>query len=133
MTNKEIVKAWYSALEVNDVTTIKNLMDNKYQFRNPISPMPIGAEEHLRMMDMMKSSFEARHEFDVFIEEENNVAVSGKWIAKHTGDFNGVPATGKSIKLYLIDIFNIVGGKVLFHHTEFNPMTIMAQIGVTPV
>jgi predicted ester cyclase len=131
MTNKEIIKAWHSALEANDFNTIKNFMDSKYQFRNPMSPTPIGAEEHLGMMDMMKSSFEARHEFDMFIEEDNYVVVSGKWNAKHIGDFNGIPATGKLIELNLIDIFKIVDGKVLYHHIEFNPMQIMAQIGAT--
>jgi predicted ester cyclase len=131
MTNKEIVTAWYSALEVNDFNTIKNFMDSKYQFRNPMSSTPISAEEHLGMMDMMKSSFEARHEFDLFIEEENYIVVSGRWSAKHIGDFNGIPATGKLIELYLIDIFNIVDRKVLYHHIEFNPMLIMTQIGAT--
>jgi steroid delta-isomerase-like uncharacterized protein len=131
MENKEIVKAWYSALEENDFNTIKNLMDSKYQFRNPMSPIPISAEEHLGMMDAMKSAFEARHEFDVFIEQGNYVVVRGKWIAKHTGDFNGIPATGKLVELHLIDIFNIIDGKVVNHHIEFNPMLIMAQIGVT--
>jgi predicted ester cyclase len=129
MTNKEIVKTWYSALEINDFNTIKNLMDSKYQFRNPMSSTAISALEHLSMMEMMKSSFEARHEFDVFIEDENYVAVSGKWIAKHIGDFNGIPATGKGIELQLIDIFKIIDGKVLYHHIEFNPMSIMVQIG----
>ncbi len=131
MTNKEIVKAWYSALEINDFNTIKNFMGSTYQFRNPVSPIPINAEEHLGMMDMMKSAFEARHTFELFIEEGNHIVVSGKWNAKHTGDFNGIPATGKLIELYLIDIFEIVDGKVLYHHIEFNPMLIMEQIAET--
>ena len=129
MTNKDIVKTWYAALELNDFDTIKNLMDREYRFRNPMSPTPIGAEEHLALMNTMKSTFDARHTFDVFIEEENHVAVSGKWSAIHIGDFNGVPATGKLVELNLIDIFNIVDGKVLNHHIEFNPMLIMGQIG----
>ncbi len=41
MTKKEIVKAWYSALEANDFNTIKNMMDSKYQFRHPMSLTPI--------------------------------------------------------------------------------------------
>jgi predicted ester cyclase len=111
MTNKEIVKAWYSALEVNDFDTIKTLMDSKYQFRNPMTPTPMSAEEHLGMMNMMKSTFEARHTIDLFIEEDNYIAIRAKWSARHTGEFNGIPATGKLIELYLIDIFNIVDGE----------------------
>lgn len=108
-------------------------MDSHYQFRHPMSSTPISAQEHLGLMDMMKSSFEAHHEFDVFIEEENHVVVSGKWMAKHVGDFNGIPATGKLIELYLIDIFQFNDGKVVYHHIEFNPMLIMAQIAETTI
>ena len=31
MTNKEIVKTWYSALEDNDFNTIKNLRGSKHR------------------------------------------------------------------------------------------------------
>jgi steroid delta-isomerase-like uncharacterized protein len=128
MSNKEVVKAWYSALEANDFNAIKNLMEDNYQFRNPISPDPVNAEEHLKMMNAMKGAFEARHEFDLFVEQDDYIVVRGKWKAKHIGDFNGIPATGKLVELYLIDIFHIINGKVTGHHTEFNPMRIIAEI-----
>jgi predicted ester cyclase len=131
MNNKEIVNAWYSALEINDFDTIKNLMDSSYQLRHPMSSNPISAKEHLAMMETMKSSFEAHHEFDVFIEDEDYVVVSGKWMARHTGNFNGISGTGKLIELQLIDIFRFNDGKVVYHHIEFNPMLIMAQIAET--
>jgi predicted ester cyclase len=44
------------------------------------------------------------------------------------GEFNGVPATGKPVEFYFVDLFNIVNGKVTNEHLEMNPMTIMQQI-----
>lgn len=129
MTNKEIVRTWYSALETNDFDTIRSLMDDKYQFRNPMTSSPMNAEEHLGMMNMMKSAFEGRHKMELFIEDESHVAVTAKWSAKHTGDFSGIPATGRLVELYLIDVFKIVNRKVVDHHVEFNPMLMLAQIG----
>lgn len=125
MTNKEIVKAWIKALDANDFNTIKNLMANNYQFRNPITPNPIGADEHLGMMHAMKSAFEAHHEMDMIIEEDNYVVISGKWKGKHVGEFNGAAATGKSIEFYLIDSYYILNGKVEKLHVQFNPAPLM--------
>jgi steroid delta-isomerase-like uncharacterized protein len=122
---KEIVKTWIKALDANDFETIENLMADNYQFRNPIAPAPISAQEHLGMMHMMKTAFDAQHQLEMIIEEENYVVMSAKWKGKHIGEFNGVPATGKVIEFYLIDCFYIVDGKVLQHHIEFNPMHLM--------
>jgi steroid delta-isomerase-like uncharacterized protein len=122
---KEIVKTWIKALDSNDFATIENLMAHNYQFRNPLAPVPISGKEHLGMMYMMKSAFEAEHQIDMIIEEENYVVISAKWKGKHIGEFNGVPATEKVIEFYLIDCFYILDGKVLEHHIEFNPMHLM--------
>ncbi|MGZ3955938.1 MAG: ester cyclase [Flavisolibacter sp.] len=122
---KEIVKKWIKALDANDFETIENLMADNYQFRNPIAPAPINGREHLGMMHMMKSSFDAQHQLEMIIEEDNYVVMSAKWTGKHIGEFNGVLATGKVIEFYLIDCFYIVDGKVLRHHIEFNPMHLM--------
>ena len=49
-----------------------------------------------------------------------------------TFDTRGVPATGKPVEFYFVDLFQIVNGKVSREHMELNPMTIMQQIGAMP-
>jgi len=129
MTNKEIVETWIKSLDANDFTTIKSLVAHNYQFRNPVTAAPLSADEHLGMMHIMKGAFDAHHELDMMIEEDNHVVVSAKWKGKHIGEFNGVSATGKTIEFYLIDRFDIVGGKVAKHHIEFNPMHLLGITG----
>jgi predicted ester cyclase len=107
-------------------------MGDTYRFYNPLAAIPINADEHLGMMQMMSSAFDAGHEFHLLVAEENNVVVSGTWQGKHVGDFNGVPATGKTIELRFIDIFTFAGDRVVDHHIEFNPAPLMSLLSAQP-
>lgn len=133
MTNKEIVKAWFDSIDKKKFETVKELMDKNHVFHNPMTPAPIGQEQHLGMMNMMTSSFNGKHELELFIEEKNYVTVRGKWVGLHTGEFNGIPATNKKVEFTFIDIFHIENGKVAEEYFEMNPMAIMSQISASPI
>src|SRR5215216_4112297 len=97
MTNRQIVEAWFSHIDTNNFDAVKNLMDARHSFKNPMSPEPANAEEHIGMMQMMTGAFSGQHHFDQLVEQGEWIAVSGHWEGTHTGEFNGVPATGKRV------------------------------------
>jgi|SRR5689334_24087572 len=133
MTNKEIVKTWFAAIDAKDFNTLKKLTDTKHKFRNSLTPSPVAADEHIGMIQNMTSALEGKHTLNLIFGDDDHVAVSGKWSGKHVGEFNGVPATGNQVEFYFVDLFNIVNGKVVNEHLEMNPLTIMQQIGGVPV
>ena len=53
-----------------------------------------------------------REDVDDIIAEGDRVAVRYTLHATHTGDFYGLPATGKAIKISGIEIFRIADGKI---------------------
>jgi predicted ester cyclase len=132
MTNKELVKKWFSHIDGHQFAELRKLMDEKHSFRNSMTPTPIGAEQHIGMVQMMTSAIKGEHQLDLILESGDYVTVSGKWKGKHTGEFNGIPATNNSVEFPFIDIFHIVKGKVTDEHMEMNPMIIMQQIGAMP-
>ena len=132
MTNKEIAKAWFAAIDKKDYSTIKNLMHPEHRFHNPMTSAPIGVDEHIGMMQNMNSAFTGEHRLELILEEGNHVAVHGRWKGTHTGEFNGIPATNNPVEFTFTDIFEIVNGKVRKEAFELNPMTLMVQIGAVP-
>ena len=48
----------------------------------------------------------------------------------HTGDFMGIPATGKSIEVSAIAILAFVNGKVAQLNAQFDQLGMMQQLGV---
>ena len=128
MTNKDIVKAWYAAIDSKDFATVKGLMNPDHQFFNPMSPAPLGRDEHIGMMQMMTGALTGTHNMVLVVSEGDHVATRVRWKGVHTGEFNGVPASGKAVEFTTNEIFEVKGGKISRDAIEMNPMAIMAQI-----
>ncbi len=66
------------------------------------------------------------------IAEDDRVAVRLTASARHTGDFMGMPASGKTYSIGEIHIFRISDGKVVDHWHQFDSMGMMRQLGALP-
>ena len=132
MTNKEIARKWFESIDKHDFATIRSLMHSDHTFSNPMTPEAIGPDEHIGMMQMMTGSFTGQHTLTLVLEDGNHAIVRGRWSGKHTGEFQGVKATGNDVTFTFIDIFEIVDGKVRKEAFEMNPMAMMAQISAAP-
>jgi predicted ester cyclase len=56
----------------------------------------------------------------------------GSFRGTHTGEFMGIPATGKTIDSEFIDRLRLTGGKACEHWGVTDNMTFMQQLGVIP-
>ncbi len=129
MTPKELVQTWFKNLDNEDFDSIRALMSENHLFHSPMSPEAANKDAHIAMMQEMTASFQGEHIIDHLIEEDGKVAVHGRWVGKHTGTFNGIPATGNDVNFTYSDLFIIEEGKVTNEYFELNPMTFMTQIG----
>ena len=50
----------------------------------------------------------------------------------HTGDFMGIPATGKRITITETHIDQVTDGKIVRHDGDWDQMGMMQQLAVTP-
>lgn len=64
------------------------------------------------------------------IEENNKVAVRAVFMGTHSGEFNGIPATGKEVNLPFTIIYRLEGGKIAEHWLEANQLALLTQLGV---
>lgn len=62
------------------------------------------------------------------IAEGEKVASRITMYCTHSGEYQGVPATGKRITITYIDIAKIKAGKILEEWVEFDLMNILKQI-----
>jgi predicted ester cyclase len=129
MDTKELAQRWFAHIDAKDLAALKGLLDPRHSFKNPMTPAPVGGEEHLGMIRMMTSALEGEHILDRLVAEGGYVAVSGRWRGSHTGEFNGIPATGNQVEFTFVDVLHFENGKLTDEHMEMNPMAIMAQIG----
>ena len=79
---------------------------------------------------------EAFPDFKAVIEdlvaEGDRVVSRMVWTGTQKGEFMGIPPTGKSISVEVIDIVRVDGGKFVEHWGIMDNMTMMQQLGVMP-
>jgi predicted ester cyclase len=64
------------------------------------------------------------------IEQGDKVVVRARISGTHLGEFNGIPATGRSIDLPFMIIYRFEGGKIAEHWMEANHLALLTQLGV---
>lgn len=87
-----------------------------------------GLFQHVEMFE--KGFPQYRLKADDIIEQGSKVVVRARFFGTHDGDFNGIPATGRSVELPFIIIYRFEGGKIAEHWLEANHLALLAQLGV---
>jgi steroid delta-isomerase-like uncharacterized protein len=66
------------------------------------------------------------------LADKDEVAVRFTMRATHTGDYMGIPATGKQVAVPGIIIYRVADGKIVEHWMQFDAMSMLQQLGVRP-
>lgn len=66
------------------------------------------------------------------IAEGDRVVTRWTSTGTHSGEYAGIPATGKRVKVTAITIYRFEGGKAVEGWTEYNSLEMMQQLGVVP-
>lgn len=74
-----------------------------------------------------------RHSIEDIVAEGDRVAFRMTMDSTHTGEFMGVPASGKQVSFLGIGIMRIADGKVADYWGSPDAMGLMQQIGALPM
>jgi steroid delta-isomerase-like uncharacterized protein len=66
------------------------------------------------------------------ISEGEKVVSRFEWTGSHQGEFLGVPATGRSVKVWGVVIDHLEGGKIKDTRIIMDTLGLMTQLGVFP-
>lgn len=62
--------------------------------------------------------------------QDDNIVKHWRFKAKHTGDFFGMPATGKNVDLEGVTLVKMKDGKIMEEHDFMDNMEFMGQLGL---
>jgi steroid delta-isomerase-like uncharacterized protein len=95
-----------------------------------VAPGTAGLKEAMKRVSAGLS--DVRMDIDDIIAEDDKVAVRLTASAKHSGEFMGIPASGKSYRISETHIFRLVDGKVRDHWRDADMLGMMKQLGALP-
>ena len=93
--------------------------------------LPTGPEGYKQLASGYRAAFPDIHlTIDDLLAEGDKVA--GRWTARgtNTGSLMGMPPTGKQITVTGTSILTFAGGKVVAHHTNWDTLGMLQQLGV---
>ncbi len=131
--NKAIVRRNYETADKNDLTTFSEQLAPDIAVHLPGMPGPLNRESLLQMMKVMFSGLTQRqHAFEDQIAEGDKVVTRLTLHAVHTGEFQGMPGTGKKIAMAQTTIHRIRDGKIVEAWVSSDDIGMMKQLGLKP-
>lgn len=113
--------------EVFDETVAPNYVNHDF-------PTPVPGVEGIKMvLGLFVTAFPDLHiTLEDTIGEGDRVATQGYFTGTHQGDFNGIPATGKSVKVKYIDTWRLENSKAVENWVQMDMVGLLQQLGVMP-
>jgi predicted ester cyclase len=73
-----------------------------------------------------------RFTIDDMIAEGDQVVTKKTFRGTHTGEFAGIPPTGREVTLQFVDIMRVRDGRIIEHWLTMDQLSFMQQLGVIP-
>jgi steroid delta-isomerase-like uncharacterized protein len=128
--NKAKVQQIYNAINANTLDELDGLIavDLVNHSLSPgEAPGLAGTKQTLGMFHAVFSDLRVTTED--MIANEDKVVARLTMTGTNTGEFMGLPPTGKQVKMAGIEMFRLAGGKVVERWAEFDMMSLMQQLG----
>lgn len=132
--NKAFVRRFYNeVLNKGNLSVIDELVAANHVDHAAPPGIAQGIEGTRQWFGMMQKAFpDSRVKVDDLLAEGNKVVARVTMEATHKGEFMGIPATGKAVKIEGIDIIRISRGKAAEHWGLFDNLGMLQQLGVVP-
>ena len=130
MTNQEIVEnVANSVFNEKTFDVLEQYMDEGYIQHNPLVPQ--GREGFQGFFeDAFRAIPDWRHQRKKIIASGDFVWVYGTYSGTHTGEWLGIPPTGKPFAFDAVDIFRVADGRLAEHWDVMDIYALFKQLGV---
>lgn len=120
-------------LNDKSVTAVDKYIAADVVEHNPIPGQAPGLEGEKKTFTEMYTAFpDLSATVDIMISEGDMVMARITMSGTHSGDFAGMPATGKHFSGTGIDLFRITNGKITERWGNFDDLGMMQQLGMIP-
>jgi predicted ester cyclase len=130
--NKQVIQRMFAEI-INDgrVDLVDELFDPEFSSQTPQGTLD--RDGFKSYVTTWRAGFPDIHcEVGDLIEEGDSVAWSIRATGTHTGDFMGIPATGRTVDFDSLNIGHFRNGRGYQHKVLMNDVKMMTQLGVMP-
>jgi predicted ester cyclase len=119
----------------NDADTVREVLAPDFVNHDPPDLPGAGGtvDGVIAAIEYLHSAFSnARAEIVRIQAEGDKVGVHDRLLGTHTGDFMGVPPTGRDMAVNLLHVFRVVDGRIAERWGVGESEVMLAQLGIKP-
>ena len=131
--NIKTQQAFGEAVNGGNLSAIRDLVAPNAIDHDPAPDQGNGPEGFIKFFTMLRTAFpDLKIAVDHMVADDDNVAFAYTVTGTHSGDFLGVPATGKTISARGMQITRFENGKQVERWGSSDQLGILQQIGAAP-
>ncbi|MDQ3847973.1 MAG: ester cyclase, partial [Thermoproteota archaeon] len=132
--NKQVVRQFFESLGRHDMERMERLLVSSTQYCFHPSGMPhMDWNGHKQLLATITRAFpDLQHDIKDMVAEGDRVALRLIVTGTYTGEFHGIPPSGKKISLDEMVFLTIVDGRITEGWITSDTMSFMQQIGAIP-
>jgi steroid delta-isomerase-like uncharacterized protein len=132
--NKALVRREYEqGVNRGDFDVRNEVLASNYVGHFPGAPPIQGINAFKEFTSAFFTAFPDLHTtIEDLIAEGDKVAVRQTWRGTHTGNFQGIPPTGKQVTFTSREVYHVTGGKLAEEWVELDMLGLLQQLGVIP-
>lgn len=132
--NKKAQEQFGEAINSGNLEQIRELVSKDVKEHDPAPNQGPGPQGYIDFFTMMRNAFpDMKVDVETMVAAEDKVAFAYTLRGTHKGDFMGVSASGKNIKVRGMQISRFENGKMIERWGSSDELGILKQIGVNPV
>jgi steroid delta-isomerase-like uncharacterized protein len=129
--NKDIVRQYQEIYNSNDLDRLAEVVSEDLLTPNIMPGIPHGLEGAKAAHRIMLAGFpDYQTVIEDILGEGDKVAARIRMSGTNTGQFMGIPATGKRVEFTGMYIARIANGKIVEHWGEEDSVSLLQQLGV---
>ncbi|MDI2129163.1 ester cyclase [Yinghuangia seranimata] len=131
--NKALCREMFDCVTRGDLDGMERLFAEDYHDHDPINATDtIGAKAIREECAGWMAAFDFAFTIDRQLADGDEVATRWTWTGTHTGDFMGMPATGRTVTMSGCTTFRIEDGRIKEGWWDWDALGMMRQLSATP-
>ena len=123
-------RRWIDAYNDRDMETEAAARTPDFVAHVPGAPGPLNSEAWVGFVSSFADAFpDLRLTVEDVVANEDRTAARVTFRGTHHGDFQGVPATGRSVTFTSIEFNRMADGKIAEHWVELDLLGLLQQLG----
>ncbi|KMO41940.1 hypothetical protein VQ02_04510 [Methylobacterium variabile] len=129
--NKDLARAYFTAFLERDEAWWQQHIAPDFVRHDPGLDFTVRGPEGVRRLGEVLHCgvTELALPIDEVIAEGDRVLVRLRFRGRHTGDLMGLPASGRSVDIAVMDLFRIVDGRLVEHWALLDNLGLLKQVG----